>query len=158
MYVRTRVGLSACFWLWVCYSLCRVECITSSSSCYAARVQCLDTACTGQHCHTHAVAAGPRMAVVGLMFIMFTVILVLALTCHLALCKAEVIADVVLCMCARVVCVYVCMYVRTYTKQISLGRYCYRRRNWGSCYKNPATIRYKKVEMKVSNHLCMLHQ
>lgn len=116
MYVRTRVGLSACFWLWVCYSLCRVECITSSSSCYAARVQCLDTACTGQHCHTHAVAAGPRMAVVGLMFIMFTVILVLTLTCHLALCKAAVIADVVLCMCAHVwcVCTCVCMHVRTY--------------------------------------------
>lgn len=94
----------------MCYSLCRVECITSSSSCYAARVQCLDTACTGQHCHTHAVAAGPRMAVIGLMFIMFTVILVLALTCHLALCKTEVIVYV----CTCVVCVYVCMYACTY--------------------------------------------
>ena len=43
----------------------------------------------------------------------------------------------------------------TYVHGVScfhLAMYCYRRRNWGSCYRNPATIRYKQVQMKVSTH------
>ena len=77
-----------------------------------------------------------------------------------SLCKAEVIADIrsVFDMCTCVcVCVHMYIYAHTctYVHGVScfhLAMYCCRRRDWGSCYRNPATIRYKQVQMKVSTH------